>query len=208
MKKLIIGAAIAMVGLATNAATANWTAGGTIIEGDVQNWDGTYAPSGWSVYFFDNAGAVTRGQMLVALTADNFATEMGSALTWSEAGVTVNHASIQDGGAFGANGTTMVGVKPQGETVETVSGYFVIFDAASYDKATYAYLSADVTGTVNTFGTATMDPNNIGEGWDTYLDATTYHTSNWTAVNAVPEPTSGLLLLLGVAGLALKRKRA
>ena len=25
---------------------------------------------------------------------------------------------------------------------------------------------------------------------------------------AVPEPTSGLLLLLGVAGLALKRKRA
>jgi hypothetical protein len=29
----------------------------------------------------------------------------------------------------------------------------------------------------------------------------------WTAVT-VPEPTSGLLLLLGVAGLALKRKRA
>ena len=30
---------------------------------------------------------------------------------------------------------------------------------------------------------------------------------DWTAYNA-PEPTSGLLLLLGVAGLALKRKRA
>ncbi len=29
----------------------------------------------------------------------------------------------------------------------------------------------------------------------------------WTAA-AIPEPTSGLLLLLGVAGLALKRKRA
>ena len=28
------------------------------------------------------------------------------------------------------------------------------------------------------------------------------------AYTAVPEPTSGLLLLLGVAGLALKRKRA
>ena len=31
------------------------------------------------------------------------------------------------------------------------------------------------------------------------------YASGWTAA---PEPTSGLLLLLGVAGLALKRKRA
>ena len=34
----------------------------------------------------------------------------------------------------------------------------------------------------------------------------TGNTGNWTA--PAPEPTSGLLLLLGVAGLALKRKRA
>ena len=33
----------------------------------------------------------------------------------------------------------------------------------------------------------------------------TQNPSNWAAV---PEPTSGLLLLLGMAGLALKRKRA
>ena len=32
--------------------------------------------------------------------------------------------------------------------------------------------------------------------------------SNFTYATAVPEPTSGLLLLLGMAGLALKRKRA
>ena len=32
--------------------------------------------------------------------------------------------------------------------------------------------------------------------------------SNWHTLAAVPEPTSGLLLLLGVAGLALKRRRA
>ena len=33
----------------------------------------------------------------------------------------------------------------------------------------------------------------------------TQNASNW---QVVPEPTSGLMLLLGVAGLALKRKRA
>ena len=35
-----------------------------------------------------------------------------------------------------------------------------------------------------------------------------YVGAGWYTAAAVPEPTSGLLLLLGVAGLALKRKRA
>ena len=39
-----------------------------------------------------------------------------------------------------------------------------------------------------------------------FQDITPIGASDWTAYN-VPEPTSGLLLLLGVAGLALKRKR-
>ena len=37
------------------------------------------------------------------------------------------------------------------------------------------------------------------------MQSATQNTSNW---QVVPEPTSGLMLLLGVAGLALKRKRA
>ena len=37
------------------------------------------------------------------------------------------------------------------------------------------------------------------------MQSATQNAGNWAAV---PEPTSGLLLLLGIAGLALKRKRA
>ena len=32
--------------------------------------------------------------------------------------------------------------------------------------------------------------------------------SGWQTIGSAPEPTSGLLLLIGVAGLALKRRRA
>ena len=51
----------------------------------------------------------------------------------------------------------------------------------------------------------------VGMGTTTDLVAmkveTAYTADRWQTV-AVPEPTSGLLLLLGMAGLALKRKRA
>ena len=46
-------------------------------------------------------------------------------------------------------------------------------------------------------------------GKSTINDAnnTGYWSTGWTSTSAVPEPTSGLLLLLGVAGLALRRKQ-
>ena len=51
------------------------------------------------------------------------------------------------------------------------------------------------------------DVGDAGLAWGNMASAT-QNASNWGGSSPVPEPTSGLLMLLGMAGLALKRKRA
>ena len=53
-------------------------------------------------------------------------------------------------------------------------------------------------------------PGAVGEdsyNYEAFVTATAYTASSWTSVSPVPEPTSGLLMLLGMASLALKRKQ-
>ena len=73
-----------------------------------------------------------------------------------------------------------------------------------------------------TFNSSISEPAKIVSGQATVASTTTVgfantqsatqNASNWASSGGggepVPEPTSGLLLLLGMAGLALKRKRA
>lgn len=77
---------------------------------------------------------------------------------------------------------------------ETVSFSMVLFDAATYETS-QNFKYAEVNDVVFTTANKTV------------AFATPLQAASWQAV-AVPEPTSGLLLLLGMAGLALKRKRA
>ena len=54
-----------------------------------------------------------------------------------------------------------------------------------------------------------VDPES-GTAWGGgFVNRTAYSGDQWSSMTAsVPEPTSGLLILIGMAGLALKRKRA
>jgi hypothetical protein len=70
--------------------------------------------------------------------------------------------------------------------------YFVIEDGGKiFTSAKKENILAQATSTITV---------NFGN-----MQTATQAAGNW---QAVPEPTSGLLLLLGMAGLALKRKRA
>ena len=95
-------------------------------------------------------------------------------------------------GRVTAHDATVAGIT---DTSKNYDFYFVVFNNADATKATeYAMVSA---------------PNKAYSGMAGKFTAsgTFSSTTPWQTV-AIPEPTSGLLMLLGVAGLALRRRRA
>lgn len=82
-------------------------------------------------------------------------------------------------------------------TGDYVTAFAVVLNNATPENATYFLAVPEVTSSsaVSSAGTVTVAFGSQASN------------TNWQAV-AVPEPTSGLLMLLGMAGLALRRRRA
>ena len=95
-------------------------------------------------------------------------------------------------------------------TAQTVTDDAVTLASQAY-KVLLTY--TDSAGTVHyqfsasESSTGTADPINNPVEID-FSAADHFATGNWKTVSAVPEPTSAMLLLLGVAGMALRRRRA
>ena len=111
-------------------------------------------------------------------------------------------------GTIAANGNAMVAATASGKTLDagtSYTGFFVIFDTVTATAGTskYTVVSGAANLTQNPSATAAQFTFVAGNQ-STYLN----NADNWKSYGPVPEPTSGLLLLLGMAGLALKRKRA
>ena len=122
---------------------------------------------------------------------------------------TVTTANITTQGSYLGTGTTgssgaKLG-KASGQVTVASPGVdysmvFVYFE--NVGGKDYYYLSSAATG--KSYDGSAEYPSGTTVSWAS--DA--YSQSNWHEATAVPEPTSGLLMLLGLAGLALKRKRA
>lgn len=183
MKKILIVLGAVTVATAVNAATVMW--GGTFSTPDLNDTlpTGTQFALLYSTSAFSGAATTVDG-FTVGSKADN-----GGEIVSTHA---IN--ATQSG-----NWEFMT---PWDNTGKDVNGYYAILtlnDAG--DKAAYMYLG-ELTGTTATSPQQDMLYN---AGW---ADLTKSLTTGGYNTAVAPEPTSGLLILLGMAGLALKRKRA
>ena len=183
MKKLLIALGAVVLTATVNAAALGW--GGTFSTPDLNDTlpAGTQFALLYSTSAFSGAATSVEG-FTVGSKADNGGTIV------STAAATATQSSNWEFSATWDN------------TGKDVNGYYAILtlnDAG--DKAAYMYLG-DVSGTTATSPQQYLIYN---EGWAS--DTMSLTTGGYNTAVA-PEPTSGLLILLGMAGLALKRKRA
>ena len=180
MKKLMIAAAIVCAAAFANAATAVWGVG------YIEDVDGNLLGSSSTGY--------TATLNIYSDTALTALVTSSSSSDW------------EDGGAMGETADVLVN-SPEttyyGQIVIDHAGKSIKSDGFQFttnsmdDQSMLFVLSNDEVSGIEKIGGGEFTGNNGA-----------FETNGGGSWAPVPEPTSGLLMLIGMAGLALKRKRA
>ena len=144
------------------------------------------AQEGWYVALYDSSVAF-----------DGAAAQAGTITSIYSASVTTSGTILR---AYSAGNNN-----PEGNAFapgDSISAYAVIFNAADIADATEYMMSGVVTATVNAQG------GNITLAFGNAAATSTANKFMGATWAAVPEPTSGLLMLVGLGALALRRRRA
>ena len=192
MKKLLVAATVVCIAVVSQAAVANWKAQAANIYDGTGSTGSKYTGT---AYFFDSAKQTQQSLYSLICGADSF-----------DATKATGYVASGDVSAGAISSTATV--FSYGEQSESASNknyynfYFVLIEDGK------AYFSAEKrVGANATTTAATVSYGSLTTGSQTapVSGAGFQGAGLWS--ETVPEPTSGLLMLLGFAGLALRRKQ-
>jgi len=190
MKKLMIALAAVAVAAVTQAASVDWSVAQNTWTLD----DGSKAAKGYTVYLINGATALETIAAAINSTTGAFDADQswvfGSSVTANARGSVAELTTTTDKLTRGTDydfSVLMIDATAEGGPKYMVSDTFT----------QTAYLAGTDEQMGISFGSDRLGAN--------ALTASATAANGWAAV---PEPTSGLLMLLGMAGLALRRRRA
>ena len=195
MKKLLIAFAVVAVATMANAAAMRWNSGN--LYAPTSATDGTFTSSTIAVlnsvtaYVWESSDSSVISKLDAGKLYEAYAGGETSSLF---AGATVKTAK----NSSNANAANITG----GSYSVGTSVYAAILYVYEDTNGNAYYIENYAQNTAASAAKTTTNLANILGGNGTAAGA---NISGWTAV---PEPTSGLLMLLGMAGLALRRRRA
>ncbi len=187
MKKLIVMLSIAGAAFMSHAASVSWTCS-NVYAGNASD-----TVTGVAYFLTTDKLAYEDAQALKGQGASAILTALGSAYSYKGTA-----------GAFGKGTSEAVANADLGlSDATTYSAYLMIFDTDPVTDSSNFYLT-DVKSLTTMGGTSTSSVKFGSQKTNSQSSA------NWSSSgggSAVPEPTSGLLLLVGAGMLALRRKQ-